>query len=442
MSDDDVEVIDQEFNQDYYNDLIIRNGLYSSDIIKAIEIVGKYIKREKLLLVGGMAIDLALKRKGSGIYTDSVLPDHDFYSPRNFIDAYEIGQWLYRTKFPDISIINALHPSTKKVRVHFETVADVTYMPPNIFEVVPFLMINGYKVVHPNYQLIAQHISLSTPFENPPLETIKSPRWKKDMERHDLIYKYYPLHIPKEQFAGNPASRKIGTKQLKGRDFCWSGLAALNYWIREANKEGFEHSRDLGKFDSDSVHLRGKIAIYTDDILSFYELFKKDKKKFYNRQMDHLRRRFETEDFEVYDMKGYHIAASDEGDFYVTNIQGIMVYFLTKLFINKSTNQDFFYGYLVCRDLIKWASNKYFIQKSEKPLFLKLLPTVEIYGKYNVAEPYLIATDPNRAKLTPKDMFSYSFRNMSIPEEFRLFSYDSSWVFDFDGLECADFLKK
>ncbi len=441
MEEEEVEITDKEFNQEYYNNLIIRFGVHSSDIINAIDLVAKYVKREKLILVGGMAIDLALKHKGSGIYGEDTIADHDFYSTRHFIDAYEIGQWLYRTKYPDVTVINATHASTMRVRVRFESVADVTYMPPNIFEIVPTLIMRGYRIIHPNYQLINQHKALSGPYVNQPMEVIRSSRWKKDMERYDLLYQHYPLHVPREQFGKQPPMREIKTKVLKGANYCYSGMAALIYWLAEAKKEGFEYSREFGEFGEEFIRQRSPVAIFTDDIHGFYNLMKSDKKQFFHRQIDHLPRSFRTDEYEIYDNYGEQFSASNEGAFYVANLQQIMVFFLTKLIINKLNMEDFYHGYLACRDLIKWAACKFYEGKSDSAIFAKLLPSVQVYGKETIAEHYLVNKDKDRAKLKPKELFSYSFRNMSVPDEYRLFSYDNSWIFDFDGLECEDFIK-
>ena len=135
-----------------------------------------------------MSIDFALKLKQhDGIYKDDILPDYDFYSHQHFKDAYDLAQWLNRLGFKNISVINAMHPSTMKVRINFITIADITYIPKVILDNIPFLKYKGFHIVHPHYQMIDQHRSLSYPYENAPRETIMN-RMKKDMKRYDLLY--------------------------------------------------------------------------------------------------------------------------------------------------------------------------------------------------------------------------------------------------------------
>lgn len=425
----------------YYENMMIKNGLYSNEILSAIELVAKYIKREKLILVGGMAIDMALKMKGSGIYDENTIADHDFYSKNHFMDAYEIGQWLLRTKYTDISVINALHASTMKVRVKFEPVADVSYMPPVLFDQLPTICYRGYTMIHPHFQMIGQHRALCNPYESKPRETIRSGRWEKDMKRHDLLYQYYPLKLTKEQFR-NIDLNSVKLDVLENQDYCFTGLAALLYWMREASKFGFEKDNSFGSFSETEIRLRGKVALLTDSHEELFQVFKSSDVKFYNRQIDHLPRSFRCNNFEVFDNLGEQVSASAEGNFHVANLQTIMVYFLTRLIVNKSDNEDYLRGYLRCRDLIKWASKLYEKEKNpdKKQFYEKLFPSIHVYGKQYIFDTYMIKKAEKREKriqLQPKHM--YGLINMSIPEKLKEFKYKDSWVFDFDGQETACF---
>ena len=73
-----------------YENIIIKNDKFTEDTVIALGLVKKYIMHNKLIIVGGMAIDLSLRLKGSKLYEDDVLPDYDFYSPQHHVDAYPI----------------------------------------------------------------------------------------------------------------------------------------------------------------------------------------------------------------------------------------------------------------------------------------------------------------------------------------------------------------
>ena len=66
---------------DYYTNLSNVRSVIYDNITDALTIVKQFIISNDLILVGGMAIDFALKLKGDQIYTDDQLPDYDFDSP-------------------------------------------------------------------------------------------------------------------------------------------------------------------------------------------------------------------------------------------------------------------------------------------------------------------------------------------------------------------------
>ena len=63
-----------------------------------------------------MAIDYAMRLKGSKLYDDDVLPDYDCYSPNHHYDAYKIAELLMSSGLKNITVINANHTSTMRVR--------------------------------------------------------------------------------------------------------------------------------------------------------------------------------------------------------------------------------------------------------------------------------------------------------------------------------------
>ena len=138
--------------------------------------------------------DLALKKKGSRLYYDNVLPDYDFYSSDYHNTAYDIGKILCEMGMENISVINASHSTTMRVRVHYVEIADITYIPENIYKKIPTIKnIDGILIEHPHFKMINIHRALSYPFQDSPYEVILH-RYKKDITRFDLLYENYPVH--------------------------------------------------------------------------------------------------------------------------------------------------------------------------------------------------------------------------------------------------------
>lgn len=479
----------------FYENLAIKKSDDYDNIMKALDIAKRYILRNKKILVGGMAIDFALKsKKHPGIYDDDTMPDFDVISSTYWQDAYEIAVLLKKAGFEDISVINAMHPSTMKVRINFKEIADITYIPSNIIENIPTVWYSGFQMVHPHYQYIDQHRSMVYPYENPPRETILS-RPEKDMCRYDLLYQYYPLRM---LFIKNTnielVMRTLPLDMLSNQ--CISGFAALNYWTHEAKKLGFQTNINLGSFDI-SLDINTKLqyripsnshlTIYSDNISELYTTLKRvqsqdDKKtqddtsdKFYNRFLDKLPRRCVIDNvFELFD-NNQKIAAhlitdsvpTNIKNIYIANLQSIMMYLLVNYILimkikGGPRDYSFYIGYLLCRDLITWASNEYDFdkaggtdkaEKNEKNTRLKrFFPTAEVYGKNNISDSEIVSKhnfDVKNKTIDASEKFKYSQpkhvydRDLiyrKIPKKYMTFDVTDSAIFDFDGTLTTRFL--
>lgn len=178
-----------------FDDLALTFDPAYRDIMRAIDIVRKYIIEHKLIIYGGLAIDYALRLVGDQIYLDNAtaIPDFDVFSPNNVTDSYALADLLYAAGWPEARAINALHMETMKVDiVSNHWVIDLTYRPKGIYERLPYLEYMGMRVIHPDFQRIDVHSSLAFPYDSPPREVIFD-RWKKDITRFNKLAAAYPL---------------------------------------------------------------------------------------------------------------------------------------------------------------------------------------------------------------------------------------------------------
>jgi hypothetical protein len=419
----------KKYDPEYYTNLINTRNVVHDEITRALIVVKEFIINKKLILSGGMAIDLALRLKGDNIYTDEQIPDYDFYSTNHATDAYELGSILCKAGFKNISCINAMHITTMKVRVDFETVADITYCPLTVFRQIPTLNYDKLRIVHPHWQMSDQHSSLSLPFENPGMEVIFH-RWKKDMLRYDKLYEHYPIVPEMEQ----PDSITTGTKNIKkyttenstddsnrppyGRKFgyhrsserehiaktlelpmqtvkipmaeisgsCICGWSAIDYEI-----------------DGDNITL----SIPTDEPVTvasynynqFIEKHELDVLEYYSEYFGKLPRKVickstfvdtngRTKKLEVYDIFGILISAnqiSEKHDVWVCNIQWVMLYLLVRIFSSGDpkiifTSEE---QYVRCRQLV--TSGEY--------------PSIDVYGEHNFTHTSINSMKKHKEKV-------------------------------------------
>jgi hypothetical protein len=181
-----------------YEDISVKKDAVYGRVIEAIKIVKEFIKARHLIIYGGTAIDFALRIKGDAIYTDESLlfPDLDFFSPDSVGDAADLADMLFKAGFEATRAIVASYVRTMRVDImqnHF--IADITFIDPIIFMTLPFVEYEGLRVLHPQFQKMDLHLSMTYPFDKSPREVIFE-RWTKDIERFNLLDKYYPSRGP------------------------------------------------------------------------------------------------------------------------------------------------------------------------------------------------------------------------------------------------------
>lgn len=164
-------------------------------VARANDIVRQFIVDHSLILYGGLALDYALRLKGSQIYPDDEVPDFDFYSPRNIDDAYDLADILAAAGFPNVGAARAIHTQTIRVRVDYTFVADISYVEQEIYDGIPTVTYKGIRCRHPHDQIKAMHTALCFPFASPPMEDIYN-RLRKDIKRYNLLMTYYPIVGP------------------------------------------------------------------------------------------------------------------------------------------------------------------------------------------------------------------------------------------------------
>jgi len=182
-------------------------------IDRALEIVRKFICERDVVLFGGLAIDYALRLKGASIYPDDQRPDFDFLSTRSVEDAFDLADILANEGFPGVAAVRAIHVQTMKVRVDAVWVADVGYVPPDVYAAIPTFEYRGMRVVHPDFQRLDIHLAFCFPFNGPPREDVFH-RWKKDAHRLNLLQELYPVTVAAAAAAAGGLSKIRGTLAL------------------------------------------------------------------------------------------------------------------------------------------------------------------------------------------------------------------------------------
>ena len=241
--------------------------------MKAFNIVKDFIIENKLIIVGGMALDYALKLKGSGIYDENELPDYDLLSPDSYQDSIKLGIELCKSKMENVSIIRGYHIPTTRVRVENVGVADLSYCPKSVYDELNTIMYEGFRLIHPYYQLIDQHNAFAYPYRKPQWGGNVNV-WKKYDERIKLVLEFFPL--PNKGLCDDTFPKEYRIKIVDVADLCIAGYSAHPFYYNEVDVDGNEL---ILKMFKDEVILFSNT--FSETVKSFEKKYK-SKAVFYN----------------------------------------------------------------------------------------------------------------------------------------------------------------
>lgn len=369
-----MEDIDVFFHPDHLESIKNKHDIMRDQTDFALGLVADYVKLHKLILTGGMAIDMALRSRGSNLYADDVLPDYDFFSSVFHKDAYDIAKILKKNGLPDVSVTNARHTSTLRVRIAGIVVADVTYLPLNVLKKIPTFMYQSFVCVHPHYQMIDQHLALCRPFTDPPMEAIFG-RWKKDLTRNELLVIQFPIPNPEPS---SWISRPI--EILKIEDLLLTGYGALSIWQEKAMALGYKPKVLFPYRKTPDSYI---FEMPENSVVSFYSVdYKKvadrwpDKvKSWYYPFTDKLPAKWRSS-VEVFDCS--HDLISCYRPFFtsnllIANLNALMVYFMVHAIQYDSSH---FTAAFETREIIHWGIVN---------MQTDFLPSVTVYGNLNLS---------------------------------------------------------
>ena len=160
----------------------------SPEIKRMIEIVENFIRRKKLIVYGGTAINNILPKSDQFYNKDVELSDYDFFSTDALGDAKELADIYVKEGFLEVEAKSGQHHGTYKVFVNFLGMADITYIHKDIYNALKndCVKVNGILYAPPNFLRMSMYLELSRPAGD-------VGRWEKVLKRLTLLNKNYPL---------------------------------------------------------------------------------------------------------------------------------------------------------------------------------------------------------------------------------------------------------
>lgn len=183
----------------------------SPEVKKMIAIVENFIRKKRLVCYGGTAINNLLPKRDQFYNRDLEVPDYDFYSPDALDDTKELADEYVRAGFVEVEAKSGVHHGTFKVYVNFMPMADITFMPKELFRSVlkESVVVAGIHYAPPNLLRMSMYLELSRPAGD-------VSRWEKVLKRLMLLNKHYPL--VGKQCNQVDFQRKMGASTQSDRD--------------------------------------------------------------------------------------------------------------------------------------------------------------------------------------------------------------------------------
>jgi len=246
----DVELIDK--NIDNIIDSIEEKKLTifeptKEEIMKVNKIIMDYIKNNKRKIYGGFSQNKVIMNKNpdDAFYKDTDIPDIDFYSPEPLIDLVNICNILHKEGFKFIEGKEAQHKETYTIFVNFAIACDISYVPRNIYNKIPFITIDEINYTHPYFMYIDLYRMMTEPY-------FSSFRWKKIFPRLYKLQKHYPFKkidsplndaytVPNKMKTELEKINKLILDEIKNKDnFIVFGQYAYNCYLKESEYKKYK----------------------------------------------------------------------------------------------------------------------------------------------------------------------------------------------------------
>ena len=160
----------------------------SPEIKRIIGIVENFIRKKQLICYGGTAINNILPKQDQFYNKDVEIPDYDFYSWNALSNAKELVDIFIQEGFVEVESKSGQHHGTYKVYVNFIPVADISYIPKELFNAIKkeAIRVAGILYAPPNLLRMGMYLELSRPDGD-------VSRWEKVLKRLTLLNTHYPL---------------------------------------------------------------------------------------------------------------------------------------------------------------------------------------------------------------------------------------------------------
>jgi hypothetical protein len=298
------------------------------DIIRT---VYEYVKEKRRKVYGGFALNALIKyvSPDEAFYSNDDIDswDIDFYSPDPINDAIEIANRLHKKGYKYISARDAQHEETYKVFCETLDCADITYVPRQIYNRIPYDTVEGMTVAGTQFMMI-DYCRIMTDF------TSYEQRLAKSLPRFALMDKYYPLPHNTSPFNIEPAEDGLEVAFRTVHDFVTNrdstiviGMYAFNHLVHESKIQGRKLKGGRAGNKGNTMDKKRRANKKGDTFIkmvpvNYYEIISTDYKKDAKELIENIRNKFSdngklvtyVEHYPFFQFLGYSVNIMFEDD--------------------------------------------------------------------------------------------------------------------------------
>lgn len=168
-------------------EIIDYKSAHDDEILRSIDIVEKFLRKQHRLCYGGQAINAHLPKKYKFYNPEYSIPDYDFFTPNQDDDIRILSRDLRKAGFIEIAAREGMHEGTIKIYVNYVPVADITSIDPKLYSLLSkreFLK-DGISYMDVNTLRMLMYLELSRPRG-------QVSRWEKVYTRLALLNELVP----------------------------------------------------------------------------------------------------------------------------------------------------------------------------------------------------------------------------------------------------------
>lgn len=213
----------------------------AEEMVEVKNIICDFIKSKRRKIYGGFALNLLVTEQDpkDAIYKKDQIPppDVDFYSPRPIQDLMELCNILHEKGYKYVKGREAMHQETYTIFVNYAMYCDISYVPKNIYDKMPFREIEGFTVIHPQFMTI-DYLRMMT---DPLISYWRFENDLKSFKRFYLLQKHFgfpkskaPIEVGDSTPILDTLLNTIFKFVVDKKSLLMTGFYAYNYFLNES----------------------------------------------------------------------------------------------------------------------------------------------------------------------------------------------------------------